>query len=88
MAEVLRAHSYSSTTTWRTADELTFLDQIGEHRENRYTLRASDKIQLLRSYLKGFELRRVWRNLEPEVIRRRAESLIRSYTGLSKTKGS
>ena len=70
---------------WRTADELKFLSRIGEHR-NHTDLRASDKIQLLRSYLESMKLRRIWRNMEPEVIRAYAERLIENYEALSKRK--
>ncbi len=71
---------------WRTRDELHFLSRLGEHRTNHHDLRASDKIKLLRQYVEAMRLRRIWRNLEPEVIRSHAERLIQSYEALSKRK--
>lgn len=97
MSEVLRAHDHVDEygTTWRTLDELNFLDRLGEHHNTvgyspqlGRALRASDRIRLLRSYLTSMKHRHYWRNLDQEAIRRHAEKLIDSYTALCKTKGS
>jgi len=73
-------------TTWRTSDELRFLDRIGEHRNGHANIRTDEKIRRLEQYLESMKLRVVWRNLEPDVIRLHAEKLIASYKAYSQRK--
>jgi hypothetical protein len=79
-----------SDTRWQTADEVRFLNGIGEHRKlpKHRRLLTSDKIALLKKYLSAMEHRHDWGDMDPDAVRRHAGMLIHSYTALSQPKGA
>lgn len=68
---------------WNTTSEIAFLDGLGEWRDRgKGTLRARDKVDLLKSYREGVARRTDWGDMDRAEILKHVDEQIMLYSAM------
>jgi len=71
---------------WGTSDEIRFINGLGNHRNPKTVVPPEEKLEFLKRYLEGIELRVVWGHIDSTAVRKYVESRIGYYTNLIQNK--
>lgn len=64
-------------TKWGTASELRFIESLGTGKwSNRFVLGNEFRIEMLKGYLEGLELRKRWDGIDKKIVKEFAEDLV------------
>lgn len=67
---------------WSTQDEVRFINGIGNHRSPRALVPPEEKLEYLKRYKEGLDLRVVWGHINQQEVRRYVDSRISYYEKL------
>ena len=67
---------------WRTADEIKFINGLGQHCDPKRVVPYEEKLEYLRRYLRGCQRRVLWAGINRTTVTEYAEERIRYYEDL------
>jgi hypothetical protein len=73
---------------WSTTDECRFINGLGQHRNPAAVVPFEEKLEFLRRYRQGIELRVVWKNIDSRTVFEYVDKKIRYYEDLIANRNS
>jgi len=68
--------------TWSTKDEIRFINGLGSHANPKRVIPPEEKLEYLKRYRRGIELRRVWTGINSTEVKQYTDQRIAYYEAL------